>query len=155
MFPADEVPQANRVELILDLVVEISNRVVDEREVRNILRKRGKAAYVRRQGQYYAHAGTCIGLVVCDGDRYSLTRRGLAIVANRDQSKRRAALSAAIIETPFFATIIHDLRLSCENTGSRGEVASWVIAHTNLSDSTAMRRSSSVHRFLKYALENQ
>lgn len=152
-FASDEVPQANRADLILGLVVDIANETYNIELICASLERRGNTHFVDRQGSYYVQAAICLGLVVQDAGGYVLTRRGLAIAAINYESEQESAFASAILESPLFLAIQRDLDLNFENPETVRHIESWLYSNTNLAKSTAKRRASAVHQLLLYGLE--
>lgn len=152
LFVSDDVPQANRPEVLLGLIVDIADRNITVDEALHSIRFHGKTDYKRRQGHYYLNAGMILGLIRKNDGRYVLSRRGLTIATMNSDEERRRSFGRAVLETPLFARLNEVLDRDAEYRNSLLIVKNWLVSNVgSISASTAKRRASAVHGLLRFA----
>ena len=137
---ADEkvFPQADRMELVIDLCERLRNAPAETGDIAEGL------TYVHRQGQYYSQAAQFLGLVAkSTKSLYVLTTEGQRII-NLPYKKRMLELSKKMLQYRVFSRCL-DFALKNVALPDSDTVAKWILEDKwPMNGTTAHRRASSV-----------
>lgn len=131
-------PQADRMELVIDLCERLCNAPAETEDIADGL------AYVHRQGQYYAQAAKFLGLVENPTKTsHVLTKEGLRIF-NLSYKKRQLELAKKILQYRVFSRCL-DFALKNASLPDAETVATWIVEDKwPMNNTTAKRRASTV-----------
>ena len=131
-------PQANHMELVIDLCERLYNSPADTDDIAELLN------YVKRQGQYYTQAACFLGLVEKPARAgYSLTKKGKKIFS-LPYKKRQLELAKCFLQYHVFSRCLEYAitKLALPNTS---QVSKWIIDDGwPLNGTTPGRRASTV-----------
>lgn len=131
-------PQADRMELVIDLCERLRNAPAETGDIADGL------AYVHRQGQYYSQAAQFLGLVEKSAkSSHALTIEGQRIF-NLPYKKRLLELAKKMLQYRVFSRCL-DFALKNAALPDSDTVATWIIEDKwPMNSTTAHRRASSV-----------
>lgn len=131
-------PQANNLELVIDLCERLYNSPADTDDIAESLK------YVHRQGQYYAKAAHFLGLVEKpQAALHSLTNEGKRIFS-LPYKRRQLELAKKFLEYRVFFRCL-DFSLNNSEQPEDKIVARWIMEDGwPMNETTALRRASTV-----------
>ena len=130
-------PQADRMELVIDLCERLRNSPADADGIADDLN------YVHRQGQYYGRAAHFLGLVEKTKASYRLTAEGERIF-NLPYKQRQLAIAKQFLQYRVFANCLKSL-LEHSVMPDTDTVAKWIVEDKwPMSGTTPKRRASTV-----------
>ena len=130
-------PQADRMELVIDLCERLRNATADADDIADDLN------YVHRQGQYYGRAAHFLRLVEKTKSSYRLTTEGERIF-NLPYKQRQLAIAKQFLQYHVFANCLKFL-LDHSVMPSADMVAKWIMEDKwPMSGTTPKRRASTV-----------
>lgn len=135
-------PQANDLKKVRDVINLIYSGINTRGSI---------AAYwdiEDRQGDYYANAATYLGFVERENQAWALTEMGCHYIELPTSRRKRAFVEAILKRTVFYMLAV---MMSEKNKVPKRQIIKDVILkHTNVSDTTAGRRSSTVNSWLQF-----
>ena len=154
VFSSSDIPQANRIDLLFTTVQAVERGFGTSQEIAQFLREFTGDSFVARQGAYYGDACVVLGFLVRSETGYLLTKRGRSMMVAIESGSAHKEMSAAILGTPLFSLLCHDLGFTSTHEPGLNEIVNWISSHTALSVSTATRRASTLRNYVSYSLEN-
>jgi hypothetical protein len=141
-----DVPQANSLNKVCDLLALVSVGIEDAEDLMNEL------GLVRREIEYYKHAARILGFAKFGEGHFSITDAGDVFLRVKTPVEKGQLLAEAIQGAVVFA----DLFVHC---GSRhpgkAQVVSFLLARTELNKTTAARRADTILAWLKTIEESE
>ena len=139
-------PQADRMELVIDLCERLRNAPAETGDIA------GGLTYVYRQGQYYSQAAQFLELVEKSKKSvYALTTEGLRIF-NLPYKKRMLELAKKMLQYRVFFRCL-DFTLRNAALPDSGTVAKWILEDKwPMNITTAHRRASSVIAWIRWLI---
>jgi hypothetical protein len=143
-------PQANDLDKVIDLVMNIAEGVNEKRKISQFFE------FDDRQGDYYANATRYLGFTERSPDGFTLTEVGKHFVRISSRNERTKLLFSQLVKRPSFREIIHLLlKNECKIESLPKQNLSEIIArHTSLSGSTPVRRASTMFQWLQWLIRN-
>lgn len=139
-------PQANHMELVIDLCERLYNSPADTDDIAELLN------YVRRQGQYYTQAAHFLGLVEKHAHaEYSLTKTGIKIFGY-PYKKRQLEIAKCFLQYRVFSRCLEFAitNLILPNTS---QVSKWIIDDGwPINGTTPGRRASTVIGWIRWLI---
>lgn len=141
LIPTIEIPQANRLDLIVKLVCDNDHWPADSEIIAKVL------GYGRRQGAYYGTAGELLGFLTKTSRGWQLTERGQGFrILNKNH--RNDLLVSFVVQIPVISLVLKEV----EGAGSDGlipeELSLTLTKYTDLDNSTSIRRIQSILAWL-------
>ena len=160
VIDAVPVPQADRLDLIIDVIGIVEEGITSRTAVANFLASEDREGYDPRQGAYYADAAYALGWIrpaAGNEIRFVVTERGREVRAAGGAGLRRLVWED--IEGMHFGFIADDLGISLrdgirDEVAYRGRLAHWF----DLGDqpgSTADRRTHTIRNWIRQLRENE
>ena len=138
-------PQADRMELVIDLCECLRNAPADADDIADELN------YVHRQGQYYGRAAHFLGLVEKTRSSYRLTAEGKRIF-NLPYKQRQLAIAKQFLQYRVFANCLKSL-LEHSVMPDTDTVAKWIVEDKwPMSGTTPKRRASTVVGWIRWLI---
>jgi hypothetical protein len=153
-YPTSDIPQANRLDLVIEVVIARSQPELDTREIIEIIRSKTQKEYAPRQANYYADAAVSFGLLQKTESGYLRTRLGELLKSKSAIGEGDGVFRQALMNTPLIADLVGDLNRDYGGNVSLENVSTWLQEHTDLAPATAVRRSSNILRCLEF-LQNK
>lgn len=136
-------PQADRMELVIDLCERLRNAPADADDIADELN------YVHRQGQYYGRAAHFLGLVEKTKSSYRLTAEGKRIF-NLPYKQRQLAIAKQFLQYRAFVNCLKSL-LEHSVMPDMDTVAKWIVEDKwPMSGTTPKRRASTVIGWIRW-----
>jgi hypothetical protein len=139
------VPQANRPELVLRIAEKAVSGPLHLSDIHDVLRAAGRGEFVERQALYYARAAENFSLIQNVDSRFSITELGMKITASTNRQERKLLLKTALFSNPLMVEIMEN---HSAFRPTRDSITQFLQSNTTLSESTCIRRSSSVFTFI-------
>ncbi len=140
-IPSKEVPQANRLDLILKLVCDNKDWPVDASQIAKLL------GYDKRQGAYYGSAASILGLLKKTKSGWTISDRGQGFCKLSKEQKQDVLLSF-VVEVPSVSLLLK----AVESSGVDGilpeELSRILSKSTDLDSTTMLRRVHSIIAWL-------
>lgn len=143
------VPQANRPELVLRIAEKAAAGPLHLSDIHDVLRAAGRGEFVERQALYYARAAEHFSLIENIDSRFSITELGMKVTASTNRQERKQLLKTALFSNPLMVEIMEN---HSTVRPTRDSIAQFLQNNTTLSESTCIRRSSSVSTFINHWL---
>jgi hypothetical protein len=140
-IPTVDVPQANTLDLVVDLVA-LLHEGMDGTDA--LARELG---IDRREVEYYKHAARILGFIRGSIDEAQLTERAAELMASVRPAQRHAIIADAIEETEVFRRLLTAYR---REEFSRKTVVDFLKANSALTGSTVGRRADTILAWLKF-----
>lgn len=138
-------PQADRMELVIDLCECLRNASADADDIADELN------YVHRQGQYYGRAAHFLGLVEKTKSSYRLTAEGKRIF-NLPYKQRQLAIAKQFLQYRVFANCLRTL-LEHSVMPDTDTVVKWIVEDKwPMNSTTARRRASTVVGWIRWLI---
>jgi hypothetical protein len=135
-----DVPQANRLNRVCDLVALVDSGLEDKL---GLTRELG---LVPREIEYYKHAARILGFAEIEEGRFSITELGHTFLKVRTPEEKRRVLAKAIEDAVVFADLFADCGSS---RPKKGQIVSFLLDRTILNKTTAARRADTILAWLK------
>jgi len=143
LIPSDEIPQADILSDVLKTVVGVSSGISSYQEIARYIEKVG------RQGRYYRKAAEIIGLIETPTSNSSvLTPLGVELL-DTGVSITNPIFINAILNIRLFQRLIPFLELNNLHGLTRNEIIDFIILVSDLANTMAIRRVSSVVSWLE------
>jgi hypothetical protein len=139
-IPSNEVPQANSLSTVADLLAVIDVGIEDKQGLVNQLR------LVPREVDYYKQAARILGFARKRGKRFEISEQGHAFLKVTTPEEKQYILSNAVRDVEVFKTFLrqHDpLKLE------KAHVVEFLREHTDVGGATIGRRASTILAWLK------
>lgn len=139
-------PQANDLDKVVDVVSVVNQGYETKWEISEIFE------FDERQGDYYGNAASYIGFLTKKEYCYSLTKDGAKLLNLESPSKRAKLIVELLIEKDVFNQIFKLLLQKDLNVESlnQSDISSIIQEYTDLKESTANRRASTVKQWLRW-----
>lgn len=145
MIHTRDIPQANRLDRVGELIALIAAGIKTERELAERL------GIVPRQVKYYKEAARILDLGEReDGRGFRLSDRGNAYLAATRPNQKFALLAEAVRASTVFKVLLDQ---STEAELNKHNITSFLKRVTSLSGSTPARRADTIVAWLKYITE--
>ena len=140
-------PQANKMELVIDLCERLRNSYGDTDDIAEWL------TYVHRQGQYYVRAAHFLGLVEKHSQAsYSLTKEGVRIFS-LPYKKRQLELARKFLQYRAFARCL-EFALKNATLPDVAQVAKWISEDRwPITGATPTRRAQTVIGWIRWLID--
>lgn len=145
MFSSKEIPQADSLIVVEKTVAALASGSKDDVEIAQYL------GYTARQGHYYRKAAELCGFAIHVKGKSQATDLGKKLVNAKNEVERISVLQEGVMNIPLIAALVGEFTRGSENLGDRQRVVVWLRQNSDLSDSTATRRSSTVLNYLRTA----
>lgn len=149
-YPSSDIPQANRLDLVVEVVIARSQPDIDTHEIIEIIRSKTQKEYDPRQANYYADAAVSFGLLQKTETGYLRTRLGDLLRSKSAVGEGDDVFRQALMNTPLIADLIRDLDHDYKGNVSLENVSNWLHEHTDLAPATVVRRSSNILRCIEF-----
>lgn len=149
-FQSSDVPQANRLDLVIKLVQICGSDGLNSGEIAEILSSSTGTSYTIRQALYYGDAAVILGLMVRSESLFTLSRQGRRLKSANSTVKTKAIIQETLEENQLISEIILRLNRSNSETDRSQIITEFLLQHSSLAISTARRRASTINRYLEY-----
>lgn len=149
-FQSSEIPQANRLDLVLKIVDSTGSEGITTSEIVALLESSTNSKYTPRQALYYGDAGAILGLLVRNENNYVLSRLGKRYALSISSSTKSQYLREALQENKLISSLHKHLEKNGFSKDDQREIAKWISQHSGLANSTSLRRASTLSRYLEY-----
>lgn len=144
-FKSSDIPQADSLLVIERTVAAIASGPKSDVEVARYL------GYTARQGHYYRKAAELCGYAVHINGLSHVTELGKKLVDSNSEKTRIAVLQKGVMNIPVMAALIGEFSHNKALLNDRRQIMIWLSHHSDLSESTVTRRSSTVLNYLRTA----
>ena len=144
-FKSSDIPQADSLLVIEKTAAAIASGPKSDQQIAEYL------GYTARQGHYYRKAAELCGYAIHTGGVSHLTDLGKKLVNSDSEKARVAVLQTGVMNIPIMAALIGEFSKNKVPLGDRHQIIVWLSHHSDLSQSTATRRSSTVLNYLRTA----
>jgi hypothetical protein len=149
-FQSSEIPQANRLDLVIKLVQKCGSGGLNSGEITEILSVSTGTTYTMRQALYYGDAAVILGLMVRSESLFTLSRQGRRLSSATSTSKTKQIVQEALEENQLINAIMDRLKQANPDPDKSQIITEFLLRHSNLAVSTARRRASTIIRYLEY-----
>lgn len=149
-FQSSEIPQANRLDLVIKVVQKCGSSGLNSGEIAEILSVSTGTKYTIRQALYYGDAAVILGLMVRSESLFTLSRQGRRLSSATSTSKTKQIVQEALEENQLIYAIMKKLDQTNADAGQAQIITEFLLEHSNLAVSTAKRRASTIIRYLEY-----
>lgn len=144
-FKSIEIPQADSLLVVEKTVIALASGAKDDVSISQYL------GYSERQGHYYRKAAELCGFAVLTDGKSQPTDLGIKLVNSKSEEERVTILQEGVMSIPLIAALVDEFAQGYGNLGNRREIVFWLSQNTDLSISTATRRSSTILNYLRTA----
>ncbi len=141
IIPTIEIPQANRLDLIVKLVCDNDHWPADSGRIAKVL------GYERRQGAYYGTAGEILGFLTKISGGWQLTERGQGF-RRLNNNQRNDLLISFVGQIPVVSLVLKEVEASGSDGLIPEELSKKLAKYTYLDNSTSIRRIQSILAWL-------
>ena len=139
-IPSSEVPQANSLSTVADLLAVIDAGIEDKQGLVNQLR------LVPREVDYYKQAARILGFARRRGRRFEISEQGHAFLKVTTPEEKQYILANAVRDAEIFKAL---LRQYDPSTLDKSRVVEFLRENTDVGGATIGRRASTILAWLK------
>jgi hypothetical protein len=145
VFSSKEIPQADSLLVVEKAVAALASGAKDDAEIAQYL------GYSARQGHYYRKAAELCGFAIHFDGKSQPTKLGRRLVNAKTEKERVTVLQEGVMNVPLIAALVGEFSKTPLNLNDRQKIIIWLNENSDLSESTAIRRSSTILNYLRNA----
>ncbi len=143
----EAIPQADDLEKIMELPVQVSMGKTDGRAIATYFR------FTQRQSSYYRQAAEMLGLVEMRANRYYLTSVGRSFVRLAMPDRNRA-MTELLFKHPVMQEVLKKLISRPEKPVTRGDIIATISRMSALTGTTPRRRAQTILSWFRWMQTN-